>query len=140
MDLESGISDLRCRFDEHTAQPAARWLSHLAMHRCDSAEEAAGPPECFVDELIDDDQMSRGNFFPERADGAAAEDRVDAELLESEDIRSERHLTRREFMSLAMTIEERNRPPTKPADQDYAAGPAGRSLDIVTLRVGDALG
>jgi hypothetical protein len=43
-------------------------------------------------------------------------------------------------MSLAMTIEERNHPPTKPADQDYAAGPAGRSLDIVTLRVGDALG
>ncbi len=81
--------------------------------------------------------MSRGDFVPKRTDRTAAEDRTDAELLESEDVRGERHVAWRESVSLAVTVQKGNLLFTEPADQDCVARLAERCIDLVTLRIGD---
>jgi hypothetical protein len=110
------------------------------MHGAESAEEAACPPECFVNELIDDNQVTRGDLIDKRSDGPAANHCMYAKLFKGKDISRERHNTWRKFMSLAVTIQKCDVPFAEPSDQNRRARLAEGCIDVVKLRINDTLG
>ena len=82
--------------------PTSR-IGQLAVDCPETAEEAARSPECFVDNLIDDDKISRSDILAKRSHGGAAYNCTDTEFFESENVRRKRHLAGRERVSVAVT-------------------------------------
>jgi hypothetical protein len=55
--------DSVCGGDKHLPDAPTGRIGQLAVDSPETAEEAARSPECFVDELIDDDKVSRSNLL-----------------------------------------------------------------------------
>ncbi|MBA7706211.1 hypothetical protein ES703_115060 [subsurface metagenome] len=110
--------------------PANR-LSHFAVHRCKTTEEAVCPSECLIDKLINDDQVAGSDFLAERAYRTAAYQRMNAELFQGKNVGCKRDLARRKFMPFAVAIQECDLLLPDSADANGRARLAERRFDIV---------
>ena len=112
---------MRCQIDavrsveKHLSYSPAGRLGHLAVHGSETTKEAALPPECLVDKLVNDNQIARNDPLLKRFYRSAAYDRMDAEFLQSEDIGCKRHLAWGEFVSVAVTASVMKEPVVSPA-------------------------
>merc|ERR1719343_1042040 len=88
-------------FDKITERLADR-LSKRDMANNSAAEEGGIPFLCAVDELINDDQVTRGGFFAQPATSRHREYVLHTEFLHRPDVRLERHLCGEQTMPLAM--------------------------------------
>jgi hypothetical protein len=112
------------------AKPAADRHDHLAMDRSEAAEKSACPPECFVNKLVDNNKVSGVNLFAQRADGAAAYYRVNAQFFQGKYVGCKRDLGGRKFVAVAVAIDKCYLPAADSADHNIGAGPAERRFDI----------
>jgi hypothetical protein len=131
--------DTFCRLDKYLSNSPAARLSHLAVYRPETAKKTIYPFERFINKLVNDNQISGCDFLSKRPNRCAAYYRMDAEFFQGENIGRERHLARRKFMPLTVTIQKRNPLLSYPADHNGCARPAERRIDIMKLRIDDML-
>jgi hypothetical protein len=131
--------DTFCRIDKYFSNSPAAWLGHLAVYRPETAKKTIYPFERFIDKLLNDYQISGGDFLSKRPNRRTAYYCMDAEFFQGEDISCERHLARRKFMTLTVTIQKRNSFLPYCADHNGCARPAEWRIDIMKLRIDDML-
>src|SRR5664279_2987936 len=91
-----------------------------------------------VEELINDDDVTRLVFFLQRADGADADDPLNAKLFHGPDVGPMVQFARQNPMTASMAREKNHVTPGKFAGEQIVGGIAERRFDLHPFLVGEA--